>query len=64
MTTHNRKHYVMSFDELAKLLHIDGEIVHVWREDDNDYLHITAHNPDWPIVADGSYVPAETLMHS
>lgn len=61
MTTENRRHFVVPFTQLAELLGIDGEVLHAWREDDNDYLHLTAINPAWPAVRPGSYVGPEIL---
>lgn len=61
MTLEHRKHFIVPFPELAERLGIDGEILHVWREDDNDYLHVSAVNPDWLAIRPGSYVSPEII---
>lgn len=56
-----RAHVYLSFDELAERLGLNGDIVHVWREDDGEYVHISLWNvrDGGKTIRIGEFVEAE-----
>lgn len=54
-----RRHYCFHFDEVAQALGVQGEVIKVWAEQDNDYLHIMTNDPTAPATARGGYIEIE-----
>lgn len=57
----HRRHFVVDFDTLSRLLGVQGEAVRVWSEPDNDYLHMLVNDPTAPPSVFGGYVEMEGI---
>lgn len=57
MPNHSHNFY-LTFDQLAERLGIPGTVIHVYRENDSDYVHIVSTDPTFPELAPGASIPS------
>lgn len=67
MPSRHRDHVYLTYEQLGRLLGLDGDAIRVWIEHDADYVHVLAQSdeqtPNTHEVPDGGHCEARSVWH-